>query len=249
MRIVFFGSSHGFPEPNRRCSSILVQVGSSNYFIDMGTQSIEQLATRGIPVESVKGVFITHMHGDHANGLLSFIDLCNWYYKDAHPKFFFPGDIEKTKDAIKGWLSCLKSTELRYFEFNHVDDGFSYQDENIKISAFRTKHIEQSFSYLLEAEGKRVFFSGDLKILTKPTDEAPDLPLEEFDKGFDLAILELAHFAAQDKYYSLLKDRDNIKTICINHYSKFRVGSAYTLMELLPDQNIVMAADGLEFEL
>ena len=38
MRIVFFGSSHGVPEPNRKCSSAMVSVGENNYFIDMGVR-------------------------------------------------------------------------------------------------------------------------------------------------------------------------------------------------------------------
>ena len=85
MRIIFFGSSHGVPEPNRRMSSILVEVGENRYFIDMGTQSIEQLITRRIPVESVKGIFITHMHGDHTDGLPAFLDLTGWYFKKPTP--------------------------------------------------------------------------------------------------------------------------------------------------------------------
>ena len=75
MKIVFFGSSHGVPEPNRKCSSVMIEVSDNRYFIDMGTQSIEQLISRNIPIESVKAIFITHMHGDHSDGLISFIDL------------------------------------------------------------------------------------------------------------------------------------------------------------------------------
>ncbi len=248
MRIIFFGSSHGFPEGNRRCSSILIDVKGTRYFVDMGTQSIEQLANRNIPVESVKAVFVTHMHGDHSNGLLSFIDLCSWYYKKAQPEFYLPGDTEKTVAAIKEWLAC-NGTPMRDFKFEHIDDGFVYEDENIKLSAFRTRHIDQSFSYLLEAEGKRVYFSGDLRVINSPTSEEVDIPAEEFDKGLDLAILELAHFSAVDKYYALLKDRNNIETVCFNHYSKFRVASGYKLCELLPEQKFIFATDGLEFEL
>ena len=48
MRVVFFGSSHGFPEAGRRCSSIFLQVGENNYFIDMGTMAEEGLRNRGI---------------------------------------------------------------------------------------------------------------------------------------------------------------------------------------------------------
>jgi len=241
MRIVFFGSSHGVPDPNRKCSSTLIEVGSTRYFMDMGTQSIEQLVTRGIPVESVKAIFVTHMHGDHTNGLVSFADLCSWYYLNANPEFYLPGDTEKARQGMAAWLACNGQT-LRPFQFGHVDDGFVYQDENIKLSAFRTQHIDESFCYLLEAEGKRIFFSGDVK--APPTQ---DLPLQEFDKGLDLAIMECAHFWADEKYLPVFKGRDNIKKICINHFSEFRQASMYRFREQLPEIPVEFAYDGMEY--
>ncbi len=122
MKITFLGTSHGVPEPNRRCSSILLEAGSNKYIVDMGTQSIEQLADRGINVESIKCVFITHMHGDHVNGLISFIDLCSWYFKNAQPKFFLPTDIKNVKSIISAWLKC-NDVEMRDFDFYKVQSG------------------------------------------------------------------------------------------------------------------------------
>lgn len=248
MRIVFLGTSHGVPEPNRRCSSTVIETGGSYYFVDMGTQAIEDLISKGIRPEKVKACFITHMHGDHTNGIVSFIDLCSWYFKNATPEIYLPGETEKSVSAIAGWLEC-NGVEMRDFKFGHVDDGFVYRDEKIKVSAFRTKHIDQSFSYLVEAEGKRIFFSGDLRsplYLDSPTE---DIAVEEFDKGLDLAVLELAHFMATDKYLPLLKDRHNVKKVCINHYYEPRLASALELKKALPDQEITFASDGLEFTL
>ena len=248
MRIVFLGTSHGVPEPNRRCSSTMIEVDGAYYFIDMGTQSIEGLISRGIRPEQVKACFVTHLHGDHTNGLISYVDLCNWYFKEASTEFYLPGDTERCKDIIANWLDCL-GHPMREFKFDHVDDVFVYEDDKIKVSAFRTQHIAESFSYLLEAEGKRVFFSGDLRNPVNMENPIEDIPIEEFDKGLDLAILELAHFWAPDKYFPLLKERTNIKTVCINHYSDLRLPTAFELKKMLPDQNIVFAYDGLEFTL
>ncbi|MBE6650069.1 MAG: ribonuclease Z [Ruminococcaceae bacterium] len=248
MKIVFFGTSHGVPEPNRRCSSTMIETGGARYFIDMGTQSIEQLITRGIRPETIKACFITHMHGDHTNGLISFIDLCSWYFKDADPEFYLPGNTDKSVEAIRNWISCV-GQEMRAFKFGHVDDGFVYEDESIRLTAFRTKHTDASFSYLLEAEGKRVYFSGDLRSPLYLDSPLADIPVQEFDKGLDLAILELAHFDAPDKYYSLLKDKANIKAVCINHYSNIHLQSAFELIKKLPEQKIFLATDGLELEI
>ncbi len=248
MRIVFFGSSHGLPEASRRCSSILIDMGKNRYFIDMGSSSAEGLANRGMAIESVKAVFVTHMHGDHTNGLISFIDICSWKYKEANPRFYLPGDVERSVAAITEWLAC-NGTPIRDFSFGRVDDGFIYADENIKLTAYRTDHNDHSFGYLLEAEGKRVYFSGDLSGANKRPDGNPDVWVEAFDKGLDLAVLELAHFSAVDKYYAFLKDRKNIKTICINHHSPRRIATGYALAELLSEQKFVFAHDGLEFSL
>ena len=70
MQITFLGASHGVPEANRRCSCTLIETNGRYYFIDMGVNAIDALRTRGIEVEDVKGIFITHMHGDHTNGLI-----------------------------------------------------------------------------------------------------------------------------------------------------------------------------------
>lgn len=226
----------------------MIEVDGAYYFIDMGTQSIEGLISRGIRPEQVKACFVTHLHGDHTNGLISYVDLCNWYFKEASTEFYLPGDTERCKDIIANWLDCL-GHPMREFKFGHVDDGFVYRDEKIKVSAFRTKHIDQSFSYLVEAESKRVFFSGDLRsplYLDSPTE---DIAVEEFDKGLDLAVLELAHFMATEKYLPLLEGRSNVKRVCINHYFDPRIPSAFELKKALPDQEIVFAYDGLEFTL
>lgn len=243
MRIVFFGSSHGVPEANRRCSSALIEVGENRYFIDMGTQSIEQLITRNIPIDSVKGIFFTHMHGDHTDGILSFVDLCSWYFKNTDPAIFLPAEpMDTTVDAMRGWLKC-NGVEMRPFRFAPVHEGLLYEDDCIRITAFRTKHIAISYAYLVEAEGKRVLFSGDL--CHKGPQE--DFPLSVFEKPLDLAICEVAHFPAT-KYLPLFENQPNLKKVCFNHYSHHFQETIYEAMRSLPMPSS-MVSDGTEIVL
>ena len=240
MRIVFFGASHGVPEPNRRCSCTMIEIGETRYFIDMGTQANEQIITRGRPMNSIKTVFVTHMHGDHTDGLISFIDLCNWYFKETHPVFYLPADTEQVRSAISGWLACNGST-MRDFEFHKVKEGVLYDDGTLRVTAYRTLHIAESYCYLVEAEGKRVFFSGDM------CHKGPqnDFPTAIFDKPVDLAICEAAHFHATE-YLPMFKGQENLKKVCINHYSDRHLASVLELKELLPEIPVIRAFDGLE---
>ena len=134
MKITFFGSSHGVPEPNRRCSSTLVEIGNKRFFIDMGTQSVELLMTRHIPMNAINGIFITHMHGDHTNGLISFLDIGSWKFKTVDPLIFLPEDIDTTKAAIAAWIKC-NHVQMRDFRFERVKEGVVYNDGEIKVTA------------------------------------------------------------------------------------------------------------------
>ncbi|MBR5868267.1 MAG: ribonuclease Z [Clostridia bacterium] len=240
MRIVLFGSSHGVPEPHRKCSAAMVEVGENKYFIDMGVQVIDGLITRGIPIADVKGVFLTHMHGDHTNGLISFLDLCSWYFKDTDPAVYIPGSVETVTAAAQGWLK-VNGTEMRPFRFFEVKEGVIFDDGSLRVTAYRTKHIDISYAYLLEAEGKRVFFSGDMC----HQGPAQDFPVEIFAAPVDLAFCEAAHFTPMD-YRPILEGKPLGKLV-INHYSeRFRRGMI-ELQETMTDIPVTFAADDMEF--
>ncbi len=243
MRIIFFGSSHGVPEANRRCSSTMIEVGERRYFIDMGTQSIEQMITRNMPIDSVKAMFFTHMHGDHTNGLVSFVDLGSWYFKTIDPAIYLPEPVDEAVAALTAWLK-VTGTPIRPFRFFPVQEGPLYEDEAIKVTAFRTKHNQMSHAFLIEAEGKRVLFTGDLS----HKGPADDFPLSVLDQPLDLAICEVAHFTA-DKYLPLLQGKENLKMVCFNHYSHFMQESMYGTIKALTPIPAIMAADGTEIQL
>lgn len=246
MRITFFGSSHGLPETHRRCSCILLTVGEGEkavrYFIDMGCMAMEELSNRGIAPSSVRSIFITHKHGDHTNGLLSYVDLCSWYYRGHEFDICLP-DIEQA-EAIKTWVSSTGVTVRDDIHFHEVTDGFVYDDGLIRVSAYRTKHSTKSYAYLVEAEGKRVLFTGDLSH-AGPADDFPTQTAK--DSPLDLVVCECAHFGAMS-YAPIFKSID-VGRVIINHYAPGRVVSVYELIAEMKPTPVSMANDGLEIEL
>ena len=191
MRLTFIGTSHGVPEPHRRCSSYLLEVNGAYYIIDMGTQTVEDLRRLGVSIDDVRLVICTHPHGDHTNGLISFVDLVNWYFKSATPTVLVPD--EAMIPPMKAWIEVTGSGSLREgIALGTVREGVTYEDENIQITAVRNQHCKNAFSFFVEAEGKRVLFTGDLR---HPT---VDFPAPAFDLACDLILCELAHFSADD---------------------------------------------------
>lgn len=237
MRVTFLGTSHGVPEPNRRCSCTMVETAGRVYFVDMGMSAIEELRNRGIAVESVKGIFITHMHGDHTDGLIPFVDIISWYFKETDPVIHLP-DLAGV-DAINHWLSVENvSRELRYKE---VAEGVLFDDGVLKATAIRTRHCDRSYAYILEAEGKAVLFTGDL--------ERPDVDFPEIarQRRLDLAVCEAAHFPATE-YAPVLKACDVAK-ICINHYSPWNIPNMQQLAKDMGETPVITVSDGMEVTL
>ena len=190
MQITFLGASHGVPEANRRCSCTLIETNGRYYFIDMGVNAIDALRTRGIEVEDVKGIFITHMHGDHTNGLISFVDLISWYFK---------------------------------------------------VTAIPTQHCPDSHAFFVEAEGKAVLFTGDLK---HPNVDFPKIAKE---KPTEFVICEAAHFPATD--YAPVLAACPTKQVLVNHYAPWNIPNVMQLTETLAPLPVKFVNDGMQITL
>lgn len=241
MKITFVGSSHGVPEPHRQCSCTMIEVAGNTYFVDMGTCAINALRTRNIPVDSVKGIFLTHMHGDHSDGLIQFVDLLTWFFRSAEPIICLP--IIEAAKLIESWIQITQIPLYRSLQYRETVEGTVFDDGIIKVTAIPTQHCPKSFSYVVEAEGKAVLFTGDLR------NPSYDFALKNLDKHFDLVVCESAHFNATD--YLPYLDEKKVDKVCINHYSDLFLPSVFSLFEQLKQTNIstVLAMDDLEIRI
>ena len=194
MKIIFLGTSHGVPAADRYCSCTALEINGDLYLIDAGAPATDLLLRQGLNPEKVKAIFTTHAHGDHVNGILSFADLANWYYKNTSV------DIYMTEQApIDGIISLVKACESGEFHsdrirFSVVDQDFVYQDENLRVSLIPTKHMagqgRPTYAILVESGGKTALFTGDMSGKL----ERGDFPKIAAERELDLVVSEMAHF-------------------------------------------------------
>ena len=218
MKLIFIGTSHGVPEADRRCSSCILEVRGSYYLLDMGTQVAEDLRKRGIAVEDVRLAICSHPHGDPTDGLLSFAELVNWYFKSADPLILLPDS--RMIAPLRMWISAtLEGKPLRDdLRIGSFREGVAYEDENVRITAIRTKHCEYSYAFLIESEGKRILMTGDL---CRPS---VDFPQIAFETPLDLLVCETAHFSPDDCIPFF--DRTKAKRILHTHINDNRWAEA-----------------------
>lgn len=236
MKITFLGTSHGVPEADRFCSCTLVNTGNRSYLIDAGGPVMDMLIRRGIAPEVITAIFVTHMHGDHINGLPAFTDLISWYFKKADPVIHLPDQCGV--DALKLWNSTVLGGETRDIKYKVYQEGLIYDDGNIRVLAVRTQHALLSYSFVIEAEGKRVVFTGDLAGPEK------DFPAVCFEQDCDAVICEAAHFPMTKAAPVFEKCRTN--HIYINHISPRQAPSIAELKAANPPYNLIPVYDGFE---
>lgn len=200
MKITFIGTGHGVPANDRYCSSAMIEISNSIYFIDAGAPVMDELLRMNKSINNVRAVFITHCHSDHTSGLLPLSTLLNWYYTSAEVDFFVPE--EQITEAVNVWSlanhgSRLDESRVRYKVFS---EGTVYEDENLIVSAFPTLHLQRKdapaygFTVTDKSSGKRIVFSGDLSHNLA----LADFPAIAMSENIDALVCEMAHFKLSD---------------------------------------------------
>jgi len=237
MKITILGSGHGVPEAHKRCASILFEIDSKYYIIDAGCDINLELADRRIHPNDVKSIFITHPHNDHIDGLYSFLGLLGWYYLEANPEVYVPN--EKCATLVHQYLYAFDAELRPEQKLDIVKEGVVYDDGTFKVTAIPTQHCEDSHAFLIEAEGKRVLCSGDLK---HPAIDFPDVD------DLDVAVLEGAHFEVT-AYIDVLKMK-NVKSVYLSHYGNYigiiNGANFFTMQKEIAPIPAEIATDGME---
>ncbi len=238
MKITVLGSSHGVPEPNRKCTSFMLEIGENVYFVDMGTNPVDALRKRGMEIDRVKGVFVTHMHGDHTNGLVPFTDLITWYFKTPDPLICLP--MPEAAKVLQDWMDVTLNGNQQKLRYREVTPGVIFDDGILKVTAIATQHCKKSFAYLVEAEGKTVLFTGDLK------HPAVDFPAPAMERELDLVICEGAHFSPAE--YLPVFEKCRMKKVCMTHYQNKFIPGILEVQNAMAEKHIpaLMATDDLE---
>ncbi len=265
MKIRFLGTSHGYNEAGRFCSSAVVTAGGKHYVIDAGAPIMGLLPTYGYDYTDIGGIFITHAHQDHYGGLVEFTNQIEGFSRFSgvhvcvHVPPEFPvtnimmylfgnpnGRVKQTPGTTAGPNPTEKRVEYVYYP---QEESVIFQDENIKITAVPTMHCNHSHAFIVEGEGKRVVFSGDLKA------DFLDYPaiLTDRSAGYsDVLIIEGAHTRFNKPEIIELMSRTMVRRLVINHIYRRHNSEAVVdemrqaVKELFP---VDEAYDGMVFEI
>lgn len=182
-KVVMLGSGNPFPDPMRSGPSVAIVVNDVPYIFDAGA-GIWQATGAATPAyggsikalesNNISKVFLTHLHSDHIVGLPSLI-LLPWALGRVAPLEVYgpPGTENMIKHLVEAFREDIgarkyglgqdNDTGWRAVGHNVIDPGLVYQDENVKVEAYRTLHTTwpKTYAYRVTTPDKVITISGD----------------------------------------------------------------------------------------
>ncbi len=208
MEICFLGTGAPYPDPQRGSSAILVDVGHARILLDCGRASVQQMARLAIPPATITHCFLTHGHYDHVADYALLV-LTSWRFGRRHRlQVYGPPGTRAMSDALfneayKIDIAARKSLKKGSsgevlpdisVQVTEMRGGDVAEGEGWKVRATEVAHwpIPLSLGFLVEGEGKRLFFTGD----TAPCDA-----VRNGAAGVDLLIHEAMYFPPDSGHY------------------------------------------------
>lgn len=230
MKIYTLGTSHGHPEPGRKCSGTLLEVNGVYYLFDCGGDAEGKMCDMGLPIRDLKAVFVSHMHEDHAGKLTSIIKRFTVYEDKGEPvEMFLPE--ENGIAALKNWAAALHLPDgAGRIAYTCILPGQIYQDDHITVRAIATAHILggqfPSFAFDITAEGKRFLYTGDL------AHDFHDYPAQLLTEKFDLVLSECVHFDLQRNFDQIARTKTD--RLVFTHIGPWQMESLQSSLSKFP---------------
>lgn len=172
-KLVLLGTCGGPVLGQRRhmTSQILISNGAT-YVVDCGMTVTNRIAEARVPLNSIRGVFITHHHPDH-NAEYGPLLLMSWIWGlGGEINTYGPPPLGQiTQDYLRSiqWTVDLWRKDTRIGPFPKVNvqeiskPGHVMQDENVRVTSTLVKHppIVPAFGYRFDFKDRSIAFSGD----------------------------------------------------------------------------------------
>jgi ribonuclease BN (tRNA processing enzyme) len=203
--VVLLGTGTPPADPDRSGPATAIVVNGTPYLVDFGAGVVRRaksaVAERGIAAlepTNLRVVFVTHLHSDHTVGYPDLI-LTPWVLgrRKGLEVYGPPGIKHMTTHVLEAYRADYEARSKHFQEHfytvgtfpeghevnaHEIKAGEVYKDENVTVTAFKTKHAMESFGYRFDTPDRSIVISGD----TNPTQATIDAC-----RGCDILIHEV----------------------------------------------------------
>lgn len=191
LRVFMCGTSGPLVAPGRAQTCVAITAGDSLYLFDAGEGSADVAQLHGLPTQTLRTIFVTHMHSDHIAGINNF-NLASWVQGRPAPlKVLGPPGIER---VVTGFNEAF-AIDRGYRVAHHGEDflppalgvmqaevitpGLVMEDDGLRVTAFAVDHgpVKPAYGFRIDYRGRSVVVGGDTIATASLTAAARDADL------------------------------------------------------------------------
>ena len=151
MRVIPLGTSSGKPTLKRNVSALAVAREGEWLLFDCGEGTQTQIIRAGLSASRLSAIFITHLHGDHFNGLAGLLSTMGMDRRERELTLVGPVGIREYLDTLAKLKVLFVNYPLRLVELSR---------EQMQAGALMTVHETKEYTVLAAALDHRVFALG-----------------------------------------------------------------------------------------
>ena len=154
--ITILGAGSATPTLDHHPSAQVVTLGSSHYLIDCGEGTQYRLLEQKIRPGRLKGVFITHLHGDHYFGLFGLLTSLSLGGRTEDLLLFGPRGLSEILTEVFRQSDTRLSYYLDFHETDAQNPGVIYDNKLFSVSTLPLSHRIPCTGFLFrEKTGER----------------------------------------------------------------------------------------------
>jgi ribonuclease BN (tRNA processing enzyme) len=222
-RLILLGTGGGpRPRKNSFSTSQVIIVNNLAYVVDCGNGVAIQLARAGVPLSTLRQVFITHQHSDHnadygnllllawTSGLQTPVDTWGPPPLARMTRLFFEMNAYDIKTRIADEGKAPLAPLVQVHELRQ--GGTVMTDKNVTVRCVLVDHppVTPAFAYRFDSRDRSIVISGDTK-----RSEA----LVRLAQGADVLVHEALYVAALDRLAARVPNAATLKKSLISHHT------------------------------
>jgi ribonuclease BN (tRNA processing enzyme) len=222
-RLILLGTGGGpRPKTNRMSAAQAIVVNGVLYVIDCGDGVARQLTIAGVPLPSLRHIFITHHHSDHnadygnllllswASGLRTRVDAWGPPPLDRMTQLFFEMNAYDIGTRIDDEGRVPLAPLVHAHELSAP--GIVMRDANVEVTCAVVKHppVTPSLAYRFETADRSIVISGD----TSRSDD-----LVKLASGADILVHEALYVPAVDRLAARVPNANTLKQHIVDSHT------------------------------
>lgn len=183
LHVFVCGAGSPLPDPHRAGPCLGILAGDHAFLVDAGSGGVRNLARMGFPLDRIDGIYLTHLHSDHMDGLGETL-MQAWIGGGRTSALPVSGPVG-TSEVVAGFNAAYR-IDSGYRAAHHgpgIADPAGYggtaievrlpagpgrplilvDEDGLVISVFAVNHapVEPAFGYRVDYKGRSIVISGD----------------------------------------------------------------------------------------